>query len=395
MKNKVISILKPNLLSRYILSEFLSVFFLSILAATGLFLVFDTFERVKTFITYKTPLTTALTYLALKIPLILQLMVPICTLVASIISLGRLSQKSELTAMRAGGMSILQIARPLIFCSVALTALVFINGEYIVPNATEKVEQIFLFDIKQKHLSGKLNRNNFWFRENDTFINIGLFDTQKKRIEGITILEFTPSFQLIRRIDAMAATWLEYYKTADTKKFKEDTDSKNKIKAEISGWVLENAVESGGDHNTGNKLFPFTSLPLITSKSPQDLYNLQRSAETFGYNELNNYIKKLKSEGVLTNKYEVDLASKISFPMVCIIATLIAVPFAFTSARSGSLTIGFIAAVSIGFGYYIIHALFSSFGASGILPVQFAAWSANIILLSLGLYLLGGAEFRS
>lgn len=375
----ILNRLKPNILSRYILSEFFSVLFICLLASIGLFLVFDTFERIKIFIAYKTPLLTALTYLALKVPLILQLMLPIATLISCIVSLGRLSQKSEITAMRASGLSIINIAKPLVLSSVLLTAIMFLNGEYLVPKATEKVEQIFQFDIKQKHLSGKLNRNNFWFREKNTFINIGLFDTAKKKIEGVTVLEFDDNFQLIRRIDALSATWVE---------------------SEFNGWIMENAIESNSlktksEEQVDKKLFSYPRLPLITSKSPKDLYNLQRTAETFTYSELKKYIDKLKGEGVVTRKYEVDLASKISFPLVCIVASLVAIPFSFSSVRSGSLTLGFIAAVSIGFGYYIIHAIFTSFGSSGFLPVEFAAWSANVILLSIGLYLLGGAEFRS
>ena len=368
------TILRPTLLSEYILKEFLSVLFLCLLASSGLFLVFDTFERFKVFITYHTPISTILTYLGLKIPLIIQLMLPIGTLIASIVSLGRLSQKSEITAMRASGMSIVRIAKPLILASCVLSFIMFLNGEYVVPRASEKVEQIFQFEIKQKHLSGKLNRVNFWFREKNSFINIGLFDTATKKIEGISIFEFNEDFQLKRRIDARVGTWNE---------------------SKYIGWVLEDAVESGNDFEQVENLYTFGKLPLVISKSPEDLYNLQRNAETFTYGELSNYIKKLKSEGVSTRKYEVDLISKISFPLVCIVATLVAIPFAFGSTRSGSLTVGFIAAVSIGFGYYIFHALFSSFGTSGLLPVVISAWSADIVLLAVGLHLLGGAEFRS
>lgn len=249
----------------------------------------------------------------------------------------------------------------------------FINGEFIVPKAAEKVEKIFSFDIKQKHLSGKLNRNNFWYREGNYFINIGLFDTLTKNIEGVSVLQFDNEFKLIRRIDAMSAKW---------------------VNSTFPGWVLENAIESSGDITKSNKLYTYPKLPLVTSKTPKDLYNLQRSSETFGYFELEKYVRKLKSEGVTTKKYEVDLISKISFPLVCVVASMIAIPFSLISARSGSLSLGFITAVSIGFGYYIIHAFFSSFGSSGFLPISVAAWSANVIFFSVGVYFLGGAEFQ-
>lgn len=362
-----------NKLERYLLSEFLSVLALCLLASTGLFLVFDTFERVKVFLQHKASIGIVGSYLLYKIPLILQLMIPIGALVATLISIGRLSQKSEISAMRSCGMSILRIARPIIFASALLSGAMYLNGEFLLPIATERVEQIFQFDIKQKHLSDSFNRSNFWFRENDTFINIGYYDAPSKKIEAVTSLTFDKNFKLMRRVDAQKGEWHE---------------------SGYIGWTLDDAVESGNLDNVGGSLTTFSRIPLVTSKTPRELYDLQRKSETFSYYELKNYIQKLESEGVPATRYRVDLASKISFPLVCIIATLIGLPFAFTPARSGSLTISFVGGVCIGFGYYVTHAIFGSLAAAGFIPIIFGAWSANILLGSIGLYLLGGAEFK-
>lgn len=360
-------------LETYLLSEFFSVLFLCLLAATGLFLVFDTFERFKLFLSHNVSFITAASYLLLKVPFILQLMIPIAALVATLISIGRLSQKSEITAMRSCGMSITAIARPILLSSLLLSGIMFLNGEFFLPAATERVEEILEFDIKQKHLSGSFDRTNFWFREDNTFINIGYYDSQAKQIESITTLAFDEEFKLKRRIDAQKGDWNEN---------------------PFVGWTLDEAIESGPIAGESDDLAHFNRIPLVTSKSPNDFYDLQRSAETFTYKELKNYIKKLEGEGVPANKYKVDLASKISFPFVCVIAVLVALPFSFTPARSGSLTASFIGGVSIGFGYYVTHAIFCSFAAAGFIPVLLGAWSANILLGSIGLYLIGGAEFK-
>jgi lipopolysaccharide export system permease protein len=362
-----------NILESYILAEFFSVLFLCLLASTGLFLVFDTFERFKTFLSHDTTFLTAASYLLFKIPLILQLMIPIGALVATLISIGRLSQKSEITAMRSCGMSITNIARPVLLSSSLLSGIMFLNGEFLLPYATERVEQILQFDIKQKHLTGSFSRTNFWFREDNSFINIGFYDAPQKKIQSVTTLNFDQDFKLIRRIDAQSGHWHE---------------------GPFTGWTLDQAIESGPIDAENSQLTHFGRIPLVTSKSPDDLYNLQRSAETFTYKELKTYITKLEDEGVPASKYKVDLASKISFPFVCVIAALVGLPFAFTPARSGSLTLSFIGGVSIGFGYYVTHAIFSSFAAAGFIPILLGAWSANILLGAVGLYLLGGAEFK-
>ncbi len=361
-----------NTLESYLLGEFFSVLFLCLLASSGLFLVFDTFERFKTFLSHNVSFFTAASYLLFKIPLILQLMIPIAALVATLISIGRLSQKSEITAMRSCGMSITSIARPILLSSLLLSGVMFLNGEFLLPVATERVEEILQFDIKQKHLSGSFNRTNFWYREDNTFINVGFYDAPQQKIESVTTLSFDKEFKLDRRIDAQRGHWHGH----------------------LLGWTLDEAIESGPIHSEYNTLIHFGRIPFVTSKSPNDLYDLQRSAETFTYKELKRYIKKLEEEGVPVSKYKVDLASKISFPFVCVIATLVGLPFAFTPARSGSLTISFIGGVSIGFGYYVTHAIFSSFAAAGFIPILLGAWSANVLLGAIGLYLLGGAEFK-
>ncbi len=369
---KLFSHLVPNkILERYLLSEFISVLLLAILASTGLFLAFDTFERMKVFLSNDTPLGTALSYLGLKIPLIIQLMLPIATLIATLVSIGRLTQKSEITAMRACGLSINNIYRPILFFSVFLSLLLFLNGEFLVPYATQRGEEIFQFEIKKKHLSGTLDRANFWYREGNEFINIGFFDTVDKTINGVTILDFSDQFLLERRVDAMKGTY---------------TDSP------YVKWNLENVVELGGPSNNNFSINTFARTPFDTIKTPRDLYDLQRPADTFSYIDLKEYIKKLKKEGVPTLPYEVDLLSKLSFPLVCIIATLLAIPFSIKNSRQGSVTKNFIIGISLGFFYYVLHALSISFASAGFIPILLGVFAANILMGSLGLYLLGGAE---
>ena len=103
-------------------------------------------------------------------------------------------------------------------------------------------------------------------------------------------------------------------------------------------------------------------------------------------------IEKLRGEGVSVTSYLVDLAAKLAFPFVNFIVVVIAIPFALIPARSGNLTMSFVAGVSIGFGYYIVHALSISLGKAELLPIVACAWTANVLLGSLGGYLLAGAE---
>ena len=361
-----------NMIERYILRQFFLVLILCLFAAVSLFLVFETFERMKIFLKEDSSLFQILSYLALKIPLITHLMTPVAVLVATLLSIGRMSQLSEITAMRSCGMSILSIARPLIFAGLLISGLMFLAGETIVPWSTQEGSELLNLDIKKKDQSGGLSKSNFWFREKGKFYSIGFYDSSKATLHNISIFELDQNFKLRKRIDSPQATWSN---------------------SPFIGWTMVSVSEISSPAGKF-KVSSFPSLPLIVKETPKDFFNMKRDAETMSFHDLRDYIAKLRSEGVSVVRYLVDLQAKVSFPFVNVIVILVAFPFALIPARSGNLSSSLVAGVTIGFGYHVIHALCTSLGSAELLPVIPAAWAANILLGSLGGYLLAGAEYR-
>lgn len=370
--HQVLSYLRPRLtlLERYLLREFLTVFGVSLTASVALFLIFDLFERMRIFVKEGTKLSLAITYMALKVPLIVHLMVPVAVLVAVLLSVGRLSQSSELTAMRACGAAVWRLVRPLLLAGIVISITMFVLGETIVPWASERVEEIYHFDIKKKLEKGSYSRANFWYRDDNTFYNIGYYDSRTNQLSGISIFEFDNNFILQRRIDAQRAAW-------------------NKS---LATWTMSEVAETTFDEQGKVLSTYFKDLPLLIEETPTDFYQVRRAPETMSFTELRKHIAKLRAEGVPVTSYMVDLYAKTSFPFVSGIIVLIAFPFGMIPARSGSLTSSFIAGVSLGFGYYFVHAFCVSLGSGELLPALPAAWSANILLMCLGGYLMAGAE---
>lgn len=361
-----------NTLQRYILREFLSVLLLCLFAATSLFLVIEMFQRVRVFVREGSTILQAMSYLVLKVPLIIHLMTPVAVLVATLISVGRLSQRSEITAMRACGASILSLAKPLLAAGVVVSVLMFIAGETIVPWATQRVEEVYHIDIRKRDVKGQYSKENFWYRDKNRFVRVGFYDSRNSTLKALSVFHVDDQFDLRKRIDAREAVW-----------------SKNPF----VGWTMKDAVEArfGGE----NKFYVsrFTQLPLLIKETPKDFFNLKRKPETLSYLELRKYVEKLTQDGVPVTRYLVDLAAKISFPLVNLVVVLVGIPFALIPARSGNLNLSFIAAVTIGFGYYIVHAVSMSLGAAELIPIVPSAWTANILLGSIGGYLMAGAEY--
>ena len=365
--------LGPTILDRYILRQFLSVLLVCLLAATSLFLVFDLFERMRTFIRSDASFLDAFTYMALKIPLIIHLMTPVAVLIATLLSIGRLSQQSEITAMRACGNSIFRIAKPLFIAGAIISVAMFIMGETLVPWATDSLEEIYNIDIKKKDISGEYTRTNFWYRVDNTFYNINLYDSRTKSLENLSLFQFDDHFTLNRRLDAVQATWSEN---------------------PLVNWTMSEVVEIGLNDKEGFQVATYPKLPLLIKEKPEDFRSSRRRPETMSYFHLRKYIEKLKAEGVQVTGYLVDCAAKISFPLINLLVILVAFPFALAPARSGSLTIGFICGISIGFLYYIVHAISTSMGSAELIPVIPSAWTANILICCLGCYLMANSEFN-
>ena len=359
-----------SILQRYVLGQFLSNVFLCLFAATSLFLVFDFFERMRVFIKENSTVGQVLSYLFFKIPLILHLMMPVAVLIAVLLSVGRLSQKSELTAMRACGSSLVSIAKPLIAAGFIISVLMFALGEWIVPIASQRVEEIYTFEIRKKDETGGLDKSDIWYRANNKILNIGKYSSSDTTLHRFTLLEFDETFRLKRRVDAPQVTW----------------------EGNAIGWSMKNPIEMIFLENGNIASITYPALPLVTEERPQDFYNMKLRPETLSYRELQKFINKRKAEGIPVTPYLVDSAAKISFPFVSLVVVLIAFPFALTPARSGTMTLSFVSGIAIGFSYYFVHAFATSLGAAELIPILPAAWTANTLLGGLGAYLMAGMD---
>ena len=357
-------------LDLYILRRFFSNFFLCLFSAISLFLVIDLFERSRIFLREESSLTQVASYMLFKVPFIAQMMTPIAALLATLIAVGSLSQLSEITAMRACGISVMRISLPILSVAMLISLISLIAGETIVPWSTNKFEEIYELDIKKKNEKGDLNQTNFWYRKDNNFYRVDLYNSRDHSLNGVSIFTLDKEFSPESRLDSARVDW----------------------QRPEAGWLMNEVVESQLQKNGDITTTQYETIPLVIDEKPADFYSLRKKPEALSFFELKRYIEKLKSEGVPTTKYIVDLASKLSFPFVSFIVCLVAIPFSLTSARSGTMTASFVGGVSIGFSYHILHAICTALGAGELIPVVPSAIAANVILGCIGGYLLAGSD---
>ncbi len=366
-----------NTLHKYILRQLLRNLFLTLSIFTLLFIVLDFFERIDNIMAEGASLWLALQYFAFKIPLTISLMLPVAMLITTVLTFGLLARNSELIAMRSSGLKLIWIARPALLVGVGLSLVNLLLSETLVPYTQRRAHEIYNIDIRKKDKKGGYSQEDFWWREKERFYSIDTFDSRTNKIYNMSMFEISPDFKVARRTEAGTAQFLD----------------------PLLGWSMANvkqydfgATAPDSLQDTQLKIKSFAALPLPIRQQPEDFYDTKTDTQTMNYRQLRRFIREQGKNGIKVSGYFSDLYSKFSFPFSSFIVVLAALPFSLKSARSGSLAVGFIASLAIGFSYYAVHSLSLALGRAELWPPILAAWMANILIGFVGIVLNLGAE---
>ncbi len=193
------------------------------------------------------------------------------------------------------------------------------------------------------------------------------FDPDRNQFANISIFEFNPnSFQLSRRVYATDARW----------------------EPRLNRWIFEKGWERSfnGSEVTGFSTFDVRTYPEIT-EPPQ--YFKKESLQSFemSFGELRRYIRDLSQSGFDTMRLRVALNHKLAYPVITLVMAILAVPFALSMGRRGSLA-GIAVAIGVAIAYWVAAGLFEAMGNVNTLPPLLAAWSPDLLFALAGGYLL-------
>jgi len=353
-----------SLLYRYILTSFARIFGLALAAFAGIYLLVDFFERVDTFIEHKASLSQYLLYFLNKIPMVVVQIAPMAVLMGVFMCLGGLSRNSELTAMRAGGISLWRITTPLLLTALIITGAMQFANEYVAPLSAQKINYILNTQVKGKPQM-TIKQDRLWFREGSSIVNIRQALPERNSLEGVTIFRIGDDFQLQSRIDAPKATYSK------------------------GTWFFENTTErqfSSTSERASVEHHARKATELV--KTPEDFRVAERKSEELGVRALYAMANKLTEEGYDATRYRVDMQARLATPFASVIMAFLGIPFALQKKRGASLAMGITISVAIGITYHILQAILLAFGYSSVIPPVVAAWAPNLLFCLFGVWLL-------
>jgi lipopolysaccharide export LptBFGC system permease protein LptF len=152
-------------------------------------------------------------------------------------------------------------------------------------------------------------------------------------------------------------------------------------------WELEHGWTRTFD--ASGRLSGLTTFPSQRGELQQAAYFAQEppDARFMTFRELERDTARLAASGLDVLDQQVALARKVAFPFVTIIMTLIAIPFAVTIGRSGTMA-GIGVGVALALTYWGAISISAAFGAGGALAPALSAWAPNLLFGAGAVYLL-------
>ncbi|MFI5236238.1 MAG: LptF/LptG family permease, partial [Gemmatimonadales bacterium] len=187
-----------RLLDRYILRQLVAPFLFALSGLTGLMLLNQVASRLPKLVGKGLPWSLIGEFFLLTIPFILVMTVPMAVLLATLYAFTHLAADNEVTAMRASGISVLQMLRAVIFAGVVLSAANFYLTDQIHPRSNARLRAL-ISDIERKKPALDLHEQTINpIPPSGYFLRASRIDAASGRMRDVSLFDLND--RLIRRV---------------------------------------------------------------------------------------------------------------------------------------------------------------------------------------------------
>jgi LPS export ABC transporter permease LptF/LPS export ABC transporter permease LptG len=357
------------IIDRYLMRQYLLLIGIGLLIGAAFSVIVDLIQSLDRFLRAKPPWIYIAQHFLYLVPRELYKGLPLIVLVATVFLFVSLTRQRELDALKAAGMSLYRACAPILVIAFLISVGALVFQETALPLIAAKAEEVDRVKIRgfpPRHLQ---QQGQMWFRSSDRrFLKIGLLDPVARSLDGLIVLDLSPDFRLIGRLDVRRAQWVS------------------------DGWEMWGGIarQIGASQQVQSRSFDHRVMEL--PEHIDDFIRVQKLPDAMSFRELRAYVAKLRDGGHQVGTYLVQLYSKLSFPLVHLIMALVAIPFALATPRSGGRAVGIGVAIVVAVAYWMVHSVALAFARADLLPPALAAWSANIIFTGLGTALLLSAK---
>jgi lipopolysaccharide export system permease protein len=346
----------PGRLSRYIAKRFTAM--LAVILAVVALIVFlaDYVEVLRRFSDDAgfTPLL-GLRLSAMRVPILLDAVLPFAFLFATVLGLLSLSRRLELVVARASGVSVWGFLKPVFAISLILGGLAITLFNPLAVDLKLEAENI------EATLSGpKADTGGHWFRQDGSagpsILYAASASNDGRELFGVTAFVFDPAGEFSEKVSAPRAVYGD------------------------RSWVMENAAVVSARapaHETERYELP-------TDLSAAELRRHFVEPQAISLWSLPGFIDTATRTGVDPDRFRVAFHTLLSRPLYLLAMVAVAATVSLRLTRFGGTWRLFLTGAGIGFLLYALTEIVGDIGGNGIIDPVLAAWLPPIVALTFG-----------
>jgi lipopolysaccharide export system permease protein len=356
-----------RILDKYILKEMLGPFVFGVCAFTSIFIAGGVLFRLVNLITlFGASYASIGKLFFLSLPEFINYTFPMSVLLASLLTFGRLSASSEITAIKCGGVSFYRMSAPVFGMALCISVFSMFFAEKIVPAAKAAYNNVLYYEV-QRNVKPR-SQNHIVIKDTSgAAIERLTYARRFEEADGImydVIVEEFKDNSLIHLQNAEKATWRE------------------------GAWLMENGVVydlSAGGGLSRSARFREQLLPV--KLTPRQVNGEQKEPAEMSIGELRERVRVLDRQYAPTERYRMEMYQRFTIPLASVIFALIGTPLGLQPQRSSS-SIGLGLSIIIIFVYYAVMTLTLTLGKNGGMPPLLAAVTPDALGLLAGLLLI-------
>lgn len=356
-----------KVLDRYIVRELLLPIIHCTVALIFLLVVADLFDNLDEMIRNNTPFRAILRFYFSLLPYLFTQIIPWSTWLGTLYLLVNFGFHNEIMAMKAAGLKITTIIKPIVFLGFLIGIVTFLVNDRIVPRAfrtASELKEIYIERKKDKNVQKVLR--NVTYSSKDRLYYFRTFSKADQEITGVIALWLSDGdYPRRQKMVAKSGRWTG------------------------SSWLLEGVTEykmdSHGRILGEPKTYPKKTYPEM-SFTPAELDMASLETNFLTYRELKHSIDKLRESGVRVISENVDLQYRLAAPWQGLVMMLMTVPLVARTPNRKVIALNVLICVGLVFSYHVVEAVGLALGKAGKIFAFFGAWAGNMAF-ALGAFL--------
>ncbi len=349
------------IIHKHLLLNFLRNVAYTMVGAIILFTMMDLLDHMNSLMDNDATMSMIARYYAYKAVWIIDTVLPIAMLMATLFTLGGMARYLELTALFSAGWSLMKVTRPLVVLAVVTTILSLGWREFVLPEANIQRNRVWEVEIHKNPDRIRPTQHISITGPEGRLYHARKFNPNTNIITGLKILTRDGS-KIIERIDATTAFW------------------------EDGHWTLTDGTRRifTGDEE---QIMVFEKLTASDLKiDPKGFYRDRIRQEDMNIRQLLDHVELTRLSGGDPTTALVDIQFNLAFPLVNLIVVLIGLVLA-SGPRKTTMASGFGLTLLVSFGFYLFMNFGKALGHNGTLSPYVAAWTGNIVFFSIFLVL--------